>query len=159
MKKLFIPILLISLILSACATATEEAPLPTLEPVLPTSTFPPPTETALPTETLAPVVEVSPTAEIQASNVSFANNVLPVLQTRCLECHGGRQTKEGFNVSTYDSVLAGSFDGAVIIPGNATDSLMVQLIAAGEMPNRGPKVTNEELQLIIDWINQGAINN
>ena len=158
MKKILIPILLISLILSACATATE-APLPTLEPALPTSTFPPPIETVLLTETLAPVVEVAPTVEVPASNVSFANNVLPVLQTRCFECHGGRQTKEGFNVSTYDSVLAGSFDGAVVLPGNATNSLMVQLIAAGEMPNRGPKVTSEELQLIIDWINQGALNN
>ena len=161
MKKLFLPILLTAIILSGCATQT---PLPTLQPATPTDTFIPPTNTSLPTETVSPTVEIIlPTetlvAQNNTGNVSFANNIMPILQTRCLECHGGRQTKEGFNVSTYDNVLAGSFDGAVLIPGNASGSLMVQLIQAGEMPNRGPALTSEEIQMIIDWINQGALNN
>lgn len=46
-----------------------------------------------------------------------------------------------------------------IVPGNANESLFVKLIVEGEMPNRGTKVTPEELQLIIDWVNQGALNN
>jgi hypothetical protein len=162
MKKILIPFLLIVLTLSACATATEP-PLPTVEPVIVTSTLPP-TETPLPTNTTAPTVEVIqptpvPPTENVASNVSFANQVLPILQTYCVECHGGVRTREGLNVTSYDALMAGSFNGAVIIPGNANDSLTVQLIAAGEMPERGPAVSSAELQLIIDWINQGAQNN
>jgi hypothetical protein len=33
------------------------------------------------------------------------------------------------------------------------------LIIAGEMPNRGEMVTPEELQILMDWVNQGALNN
>ena len=62
-------------------------------------------------------------------------------------------------MTTYELLLAGSNNGIVIISGNANESLLVQLIEAGEMPNRGPDVTSEELQIIIDWINQGALNN
>ncbi len=62
-------------------------------------------------------------------------------------------------MQTYDNIFAGSRNGPVIEPGNAADSLLVQLIVDGEMPNRGAPVTPEELQLIIDWVNQGALNN
>lgn len=160
MKKLLI---LTSLLLSACATATE-APLPTVVPVIVTATFTPPTETPLPTDTLAPTLEAipptqAPPTESATSNVSFTNQVLPIFQTYCVECHGGRFTREGLNMTSYDAVMTGSFNGAVIVPGNANDSLVVQLIAAGEMPDRGPAPSSAELQIIIDWINQGAINN
>lgn len=160
MKKFLI---LTSLFLSACATATE-APLPTVEPVIVTSTVEPPTETPLPTDTLVPTLgpipltQASPTGNV-ASSVSFTNQVLPIFQTYCVECHGGVRTREGLNMTNYDNLMAGSFNGTVIVPGNANDSLVVQLIAAGEMPERGTAPSSAELQIIIDWINQGAINN
>lgn len=160
MKKILI---VTSLLLSACATATE-APLPTVEPVIVTSTFEVPTETPLPTATLAPTLEAIPPTqaaptESAASGVSFTNQVLPIFQTYCVECHGGRLTRQGLTMTTYNDLMAGSFDGAVVFPGNANDSLVVQLIAAGEMPERGPAPSSAELQIIIDWINQGALNN
>jgi hypothetical protein len=162
MKKLLIPFFVTILILSACATATE-TPLPTVEPVIVTSTLPP-TETPSPTDTVSATLEVTqptsvPPTESVASNVSFANQVLPIFQTYCVECHGGIRIREGLNMTSYDALMAGSFNGAVIIPGNANESITIQLIVAGEMPNRGPAPSTEELQIIIDWINQGAINN
>lgn len=60
---------------------------------------------------------------------------------------------------TYDDLMAGSFNGPVVASGNADESLLVKLIVEGEMPNRGDKVTDAELQIIKDWINQGALNN
>ena len=60
---------------------------------------------------------------------------------------------------TYDNLMTGSFNGPVVVAGNADESLLVELIAKNEMPDRGPKVTPEELQTIIDWVNQGALNN
>jgi hypothetical protein len=55
--------------------------------------------------------------------------------------------------------MAGSRNGSVVEPGNANNSLLVQLIEEGKMPDRGDPVTADELQLIIDWVNQGALNN
>lgn len=163
MKQYLIPILLTSLILSACATATQP-PQPTIEIVPATSTFPPPTQTPFPTDTSSPTLETTqptplPPTENAVSSVSFSNQVLPIFQTYCVECHGGTRTREGLNMTSYENLMAGSFNGAVVIPGNANESITVQLIAAGEMPERGPAPSTEELQTIIDWINQGAINN
>jgi hypothetical protein len=55
--------------------------------------------------------------------------------------------------------MAGSDNGAVIIPGNADESLLVDLIVNNEMPKRGPQLTPPQVQLIIDWVNQGALDN
>lgn len=60
---------------------------------------------------------------------------------------------------TYETLMAGSFNGNVIIPGNAVDSFLIQKIIEGEMPKRGPKLSSEQIQIIVDWVNSGAINN
>lgn len=60
---------------------------------------------------------------------------------------------------TYEALMEGSFNGSVITPGNADDSFLVQQVLDGEMPKRGPKLTTEQIQIIIDWVNAGAINN
>ncbi len=133
---------------------TQSAPTPTEEPPLPTDT---PTETAA---TEAPALtEAPPTEAAASSGVSFAANVYPIFEAKCIKCHGVERVKEGLDMQTYDNLMAGSFNGQVLIPGNADESLLVQLIAKGEMPNRGPKVTEEELQIIRNWVNQGALNN
>jgi mono/diheme cytochrome c family protein len=161
MKKFLISILFTALILSACSTATPQA---TLTLVFATDTSAPPTVTVASTETTVPTVEaVLPTDTLApqntASNVSFASQVLPIFQTYCVECHGGARTREGLTLTTYDSLIAGSFSGTVLIPGNANDSLFIQLIQAGEMPNQGPSLSAAEIQILMDWVNQGALNN
>jgi hypothetical protein len=36
---------------------------------------------------------------------------------------------------------------------------MAEMIVSQKMPKRGPKLTPPQVQTIIDWINQGALNN
>jgi mono/diheme cytochrome c family protein len=149
-------LLLLSIVITGCAGT----PQPTTVPASPTQTESQPTPSPVPTETAVPAADISiPPTEAPAVTASFANDILPILQTSCVECHGVRQVKEGLDLQTYESVMAGSFHGPVIVPGNAAESLLVELIAKGEMPNRGPKLTAEQLQIIVDWINAGAPNN
>lgn len=147
------------LILAACAAPTAE---PTAVPVIvPTNTSAPlPTEppTLPPTETAA-AAEPTATTAAATSAISFANDILPILQNRCFNCHGGEQTKEGLNLGSYASVMAGSDNEPVIVPGDAANSLLVQQLLNGKMPKRGPKLTPDQVQMIIDWINAGALNN
>ena len=164
MKKqtLLITLLTVAIVLSACGGG--ETPLPATEPAAPTETVPQPTETPVASETPLPATEAptateAPATNSAASGVSFVTDIKPILDARCIKCHGVEQTKEGLDLQTYENIFAGSRNGSVIEPGNATDSLLVQLIVEGEMPNRGQPVTPEELQLIIEWINQGALNN
>jgi hypothetical protein len=94
-----------------------------------------------------------------ADQVSFAGDVFPILESRCLNCHGGERTEGDFLVTSYDNVLNSGKDGPVVIPGDADASYMAELILDQKMPKRGPKLTPIQTQTIIDWINQGAQNN
>lgn len=158
--RLLIATIFLTLLISACATATPQA---TLEPATATETSLPPTETPIPsTETSAPATD-TPAAvtdlPVASGGVSFTNDVLPILVTSCGQCHGVREVKEGLDLTTYEAIMAGSFNGPVITAGNANDSYLVQQIIDGEMPKRGPKLTAEQIQIITDWVNQGALNN
>lgn len=91
--------------------------------------------------------------------VSFVNDVFPILQSRCSSCHMGEYTSKNLNMDTYKDLMEGSQNGPVIIAGNAKESLLVQKISSSEMPKRGPKLTPAQIQIIGDWINAGAPNN
>jgi uncharacterized membrane protein len=161
MKVKFVILLLLVGVLSACASPATSTPAsqPTQAPAL--ATEEPATVTAAATDTSAPAVENTPTAGTTASgaSVSFANDILPMLQSRCVNCHGGQRTEKELNLNSYEGVMAGSEDGPAVIPGDAANSPMAELVANGKMPKRGPKLTPDQVQLIVDWINQGAQNN
>ena len=63
------------------------------------------------------------------------------------------------NIERHAALMAGSENGAVIVPGDAANSLLVELVATQEMPKRGPKLTPPQVQIITDWVNQGALDN
>lgn len=93
------------------------------------------------------------------AEVSYANDVQPILESRCGKCHMGEFVSEGLHMDTYESLMEGSDHGPVIVPGDAGKSLLVKKLIEGEMPKRGPKLTPVQIQTITDWINAGALNN
>ena len=172
MKSRYVKIALFVLIvgsLTACGSPSANTPAsaPTEEsaPVTqPPTDAPAPTDTPAPTE--APVTEAVATEPaaatqpaVEGATVSFANDVLPLIQSRCVNCHGGDRTEEGLNLTSHAAILAGSEHGAVIVPGDAANSLLVELVASQEMPKRGPKLTPPQVQILTDWVNQGAPDN
>jgi hypothetical protein len=93
------------------------------------------------------------------TEVSYAKDVQPILESRCGKCHMGEFVSEGLHMDTHESLMQGSDNGPVIIPGDAGESLLIQKLVEGKMPKRGPKLTPVQIQLIADWINAGAPNN
>lgn len=163
-SKIAIFILIVGL-LSACGgqTAEELAPTSTDEIVHATETltsFPTSTDTAAPTDTAQatePAAATQPVA--QGATVSFVTDIFPIIQSRCINCHGGDRTEEGLVMLTYAELMAGSDNGPVVMPGDAGNSLLAELVSTQKMPKRGPKLTPPQVQVIIDWINQGAVDN
>ena len=94
------------------------------------------------------------------SSPSFQNDILPILTQRCAVpgCHvaGGPR---GIDVRDYAAVLRGGQRGAIVIAGNAAGSELVNQIVTGKMPPGGPPLDAAQIQLITDWINDGAKNN
>ncbi len=147
------------LALSACGMQATQPPVP--EPLATQSSPAADEQPVSVTETVSPEMTESPAPApaAESATISFANDVYPILKSRCLNCHGGDSTREGLSVKTYAELMAGSDNGPVVIPGDAANSLLVKLIANQKMPKRGAKLTPLQVQLITDWVNQGALEN
>jgi hypothetical protein len=82
-------------------------------------------------------------------NLNWDDLVGPILQARCVACHGGTA---GLYLDSYEGVLAGGNLGPAIISGNAEESLLVKLQLEGHPNSLAPR----ELGWIEAWINAGA---
>jgi mono/diheme cytochrome c family protein len=153
-KSLFV-IMAAVMIVTACGTATE-APTAYADPSTATQ---PPAYTDPSTATRAPIAAATEAPVTTTGEISFSASILPILESRCVNCHGGNKTEKGLDLKTYEALMSGSEKGAVITPGDAANSTLVTLVASGKMPKRGPKLTPEQVQLLTDWINAGALNN
>ncbi len=92
--------------------------------------------------------------------VSFKTDVLPILQSRCTKCHGGAKTEKGLNVTDYQHLMAGAgADGPVVVASDAAKSKLIQMVQSGKMPKMSAKLLPAQIQTLIDWVNQGALNN
>jgi mono/diheme cytochrome c family protein len=167
MKSLYTKIALTVLIaglLTACGAESGAIPVSgTTETALPATQaptdLPTPTDTAAPTEPAAATEAPATQPAAAGGTVSFANDILPIFESRCINCHGGQRTQEGLELKTHASLMAGSNNGPVVTPGDAANSLLVELVVTQKMPKRGPKLTPPQLELITKWVNQGALNN
>ncbi len=169
MKLKLVLLILVVGMLSSCggqptetpASAPTEAVVPATEaptnPPAPTDTVVVPTNTAQPQPTKAPTTD--PGTQVQAGTVSFSNDVAPIFKSRCANCHGGNQTQEGLSLLSYADLMKGSDNGPVITPGDPGNSLLVDLVSSQQMPKRGPKLTPDQIQIIVDWVTQGALDN
>lgn len=101
--------------------------------------------------------------------VSYQLDVNPILEENCLQCHmppnGTGYMKVGLNMKTYQSLMQGTVYGPVIIPGDSRRSILNKLVEgrAGKfmrMPhNINEPLTEDEIQALKLWVNQGALNN
>ena len=164
-RNLFLPIFAIGILLTAVFIAScgdegdtpEESPsmMDIVEPTTPTPDPQPPAVVEVPDDggdVEEPIVE--------EPKVSFKDHIQPILAERCAtpNCHvAGHFT--GLDLSNYDTFKKGSNNGAVFDAGDGDGSLVVQRIDGGGMPPGGPPLDADEIQLFIDWIDEGGENN
>ncbi|MAT81257.1 MAG: hypothetical protein CMJ29_06375 [Phycisphaerae bacterium] len=93
---------------------------------------------------------------------SQAAEVRSLLAARCYACHGpdAESRKAGLRLDTSEGQRSESGSSVVVIPGDPDSSLLLQRVMASDpvhrMPPSGPPLEPEELQLIQDWISEGA---
>tara|TARA_B100000886_G_C20394546_1_gene479750 strand:- start:862 stop:1497 length:636 start_codon:yes stop_codon:yes gene_type:complete len=95
------------------------------------------------------------------SQISYTNQIQPIFNSNCTGCHmgGGAAT---LNLTDYNGMMAGGVSGLAVISGDHYNSELYNRItlpegAAGSMPPNDP-LSQEEINLIADWINEGANN-
>lgn len=96
---------------------------------------------------------------VQQGPVSFARQVLPILEESCSDCHGPETKEVELGLTTYADVMKGSEYGPVVEAGDPAGSILLDMIVAGEMPQEAPALEEGQIALIRTWIQQGAQNN
>ncbi len=94
-----------------------------------------------------------------SEKIDFARDVEPILERRCLGCHGDAK-QGGLDLRTREAAMTGGARGPVLVPGNAGESRLFRVIAGLEqpaMPVSGQAVPAAEVAVIKGWIDQGAI--
>lgn len=94
------------------------------------------------------------------------DNVSQIFTSACGDCHTGSQ-ESGVRLNTYDNVInsvGDQYGTNVVIPGSADTSPLIDKIASSNptsgvrMPEGGPYLSNERINQIRTWINNGANN-
>mgnify|MGYP001305868395 FL=1 len=98
------------------------------------------------------------TTAVTQREVSFAEEVLPILEKYCVECHSEESAELGLKLDTYEGVMGGSDYGTVVEAGDV-GSLLIEMIASGDMPDGGDPMPAEELDVIKAWVTEGAQKN
>ena len=91
--------------------------------------------------------------------VSFAKDVAPILVAKCVSCHDDN-ARGGLRLDTFAGLEKGGASGALLVPGNAQNSRLVQKLvtpnAQQRMPKGGATLTANEIQAIGTWVAEGA---
>lgn len=91
--------------------------------------------------------------------ISFTSDVAPILDQKCIGCHGEIQPLAGLDLSSYKGVMAGAKGEPVVIEGNSSKSLLVKVVRSGDMPKYGDKLPDVQVEIISNWVAQGAADN
>jgi len=97
-----------------------------------------------------------------ATNIDFARDIQPVLETSCQNCHGREKAKNGLRLDSRERALAGGDDGLDLVPGDSARSRLIHYVARLvpdlEMPpaGKGDPLTAHQVGLLRAWIDQGA---
>jgi uncharacterized membrane protein len=92
----------------------------------------------------------------------YAKHIYPVFDANCVACHGEGKVKANLRLDSYDRLMRGGEDGAVVIPGDPGRSTLFKRITLAPddkhfMPSEGkPPLKAEEVEWIKAWIAQGA---
>ena len=90
--------------------------------------------------------------------VDFDRDIQPLLAAKCLGCHSEKLQTAGLALESRETLLKGGGRGAAIVPGEPDASLLLRAVRQGgnlEMPPGG-KLAEAEIQLLSDWIRDGA---
>ncbi len=93
--------------------------------------------------------------------IGFNAQVRPILNKKCISCHGGVKQSGGFGLVFRENAIGKTANGKYgIVPGHPEESEMIARITHKDpemrMPIEEPPLTDEEIDVLKTWIAQGA---
>src|SRR5262245_35154257 len=94
-----------------------------------------------------------------ATGFAATRAVMQLFETRCLQCHDGKKSRGGLDLSARAKLLRGGESGPAIVPGDSKKSLLLKLVRheqEPEMPRQGKKLSDAQVALLAAWIDAEA---
>lgn len=111
------------------------------------------------TISLLPFIGLAP---LQAEDtIDFRRDIEPILERRCIACHGPDEVESDFRVDRKATLIGGGGSGIeTVIPGDAVGSYLIELVREPDeeyrMPYEEDAMPEDEIVLLEKWIAQGA---
>lgn len=92
----------------------------------------------------------------------YEDIVKPILEEKCVSCHGEKKQKGALRVDTIDYILEGGEESECLIPGDVENSTLISYLHLPldddlRMPPEGkPQLTEEEIIWLTKWGEMGA---
>jgi uncharacterized membrane protein len=93
---------------------------------------------------------------------TYVADIAPIVQAYCLPCHlAESENPSGLHLDTYETLMKGGEKGKPIVPGKPDESIFYLKLKANppfgkQMPRGKKKMTEEQIRLIREWIEEGA---
>jgi len=99
--------------------------------------------------------------------LTFTKDINPLIQKTCMPCHAESESNASeLYFDSYESIFKGGKHGNPIIPGKGDSSMFVKKLLTNPpfgdqmpTPKRKPKLSEDQIKIFIEWINQGAKKN
>jgi len=89
-----------------------------------------------------------------SDGVSYISDIQPFFNSGCVSCHG---TAGGLNLYSYDGLMSGGINGPMVVPFDHLNSELWIRCASGQMPPGPNDLTFQQIGIIAQWIDEGAI--
>jgi hypothetical protein len=98
---------------------------------------------------------------LKDQQIDFNTQVRPILNNKCITCHGGVKQSGGFSLLFPEEAIRPNESGMpAIVPGKPEESEMIRRIKHHDpelrMPLEEEPLSEEEVELLTQWIEQGA---
>ena len=97
------------------------------------------------------------------SQIDYTTQIQPILDDNCTSCHvNGGTYSGGLDLSSYAETIAGGSSGNTVVPLDHSNSLLYNRITLPEnnpqfMPKNDDPLNQSDIDLIIQWIDEGAL--
>ena len=85
--------------------------------------------------------------------------VKPILESRCVECHGEKKAKGKLRLDTPEHIQKGGGDGRTVVGGKSGESSLFMRVTLPEgdedlMPPKGDPLSKEQIEALTWWIDR-----
>jgi hypothetical protein len=90
---------------------------------------------------------------------SFVEQIQPLLESKCVACHGREKQEGGLRLDSLASARQGGETGPAVVPGDIDKSLLVKAISFRDPDLQMPpakKLADAEIEALTKWVKEGA---